>query len=58
MLVITRKPGESFLIGDDIKIMVVGVNRNQVRIGIDAPPNVDILREELIDQKNGDKNER
>ncbi len=47
MLVITRKPGESVYIGDDIKISLQGIRGNQVRIGIDAPSDVRIYREEI-----------
>lgn len=48
MLVLSRKPMQSIMIGSDIKITVVKVDRNQVRIGIEAPPQVTILRDELI----------
>jgi carbon storage regulator len=48
MLVITRRVGERFLIGPDIVVAITGVNGNQVRLGILAPPNVKILREELV----------
>ena len=48
MLVLSRKPLQSIMIGTDIKITIVKVERNQVRIGIEAPRNVTILRDELI----------
>jgi carbon storage regulator len=48
MLVLSRKPLQSIMIGSDIKITVVKVDRNQVRIGIEAPQDVPILRDELI----------
>ena len=48
MLVLSRKPLQSIMIGSDIKITVVKVDRNQVRIGIEAPADVTILRDELI----------
>ena len=48
MLVLSRKPLQSIMIGSDIKITVVKVDRNQVRIGIEAPPDVTILRDELV----------
>ena len=48
MLVLSRKTLQSIMIGSDIKITVVKVDRNQVRIGIEAPPDVTILRDELI----------
>lgn len=49
MLVLSRKPGEEILIAGIIKVRVVGVNRGRVRIGIDAPSDVDIVRSEIID---------
>lgn len=49
MLVITRGPGESFQIGDDIEVTVVDVQEGRVKIGIDAPKNVRILRRELLE---------
>ena len=48
MLVLSRKPSQSITIGPDIRITIVKVERNQVRIGIEAPRNVTILRDELI----------
>lgn len=47
MLVLSRKPLDSILIGDQIKITVIRVDRNQVRLGIEAPPHITVLREEL-----------
>ena len=47
MLILTRKDNESLFIGDDIEITVIGVNGNQVRIGINAPKNIDVHREEV-----------
>lgn len=49
MLVITRKENESFLIGDNIKITVVEVSKDRVRIGIDAPKDIKVMRSELYD---------
>ena len=51
MLVLTRKPHESLAIGDNIEITVLSVKGNQVQIGINAPKDVCILRDELIDAK-------
>ena len=48
MLVLSRKPGESILIGDDIEISIVEVRGDTVRIGINAPRNITILRQELM----------
>ena len=47
MLILTRKSGESITIGDDVKITVIEVKGKQVRIGIDAPRNYIIHREEV-----------
>ncbi len=49
MLVLSRKLSQQILIGSDIKITVVKIERNQVRIGIEAPDEVSILRAELFD---------
>jgi carbon storage regulator len=48
MLVLSRKPGEKILIGDKISITVVRIAPGIVRIGIDAPEGLPILREELV----------
>jgi carbon storage regulator len=47
MLVLTRNQGQSILIGDDIKLTVVSSRGGQVRFGIEAPPELTILREEV-----------
>ena len=47
MLVLSRKPGERILIGEDVKITVVRIGPNTVRLGIDAPRDMNIVREEL-----------
>ena len=47
MLVLTRKPGQSLYVGDDIKITLQGIRGTQARIGVEAPPNVRIYREEI-----------
>lgn len=48
MLILTRRIGETLFIGYDITIKVVGINGNQVRVGIDAPLDVQVLRSELL----------
>lgn len=48
MLVLVRKPGESLLIGEDIELKIVDVSGDQVRIGIQAPREVTIVRKELL----------
>ena len=50
MLVLSRKLGESIIINDSIKVTVVAIDRNKIRIGISAPPDVSIMREELLEQ--------
>ncbi|MEQ8210669.1 MAG: carbon storage regulator [Lacipirellulaceae bacterium] len=49
MLVIARKPGERVLVGDQIKITVVKLSGGGVRLGIEAPPEMSIMREELAE---------
>jgi carbon storage regulator len=49
-LVLSRRIGESILIGPDIVVKIAGITATQVRIAIDAPPEVKILREELTER--------
>lgn len=49
-MVLTRKVGEKLIIGDDITISVIEVNRGGVRIGVEAPRNVSILRHEVYER--------
>lgn len=50
MLVLTRRPGESIVVGQDIVVTVIEIKGGQVRIGIDAPREVDVYREEIYEQ--------
>ena len=50
MLILTRRVGESVMIGDDVTITVLGVKGNQVRVGINAPKNVAVHREEIYER--------
>lgn len=50
MLIITRKKGESIMIGDDIEITISKIDDGSVKIGIEAPNNVNILRKELYEE--------
>lgn len=52
MLVISRKVSESIVIGDDIEIVVTEIGSERVKIGISAPKGVPILRRELLDTQN------
>ena len=47
MLILSRRPGESLTIGDDVVVTVVSVTGNQIRLGITAPREVRVLREEV-----------
>ena len=51
MLILTRRVGESLRISDDIVVTVLEVKGNQVKIGTDAPRNVPVVREELLDRQ-------
>jgi len=57
MLILSRRPGESLRIGDDVTITVLGVRGGQVKIGIDAPKSVKIVREELTVGRTGSPEE-
>ncbi len=48
MLVLSRKMNEKIMVGDDITITIVKIDRNQVRIGISAPGHVPVYREEIL----------
>lgn len=50
MLILTRRVGETVMIGDDVTITVLGVKGNQVRIGVDAPRDVAVHREEIYER--------
>ena len=53
MLVLSRKLGESIMLGDDVVITIVGIGGRQVRLGIDAPPEVKVHREEVYERIKG-----
>jgi len=50
MLVLSRKPGETIMIGDSISITVLGIQGNQVRIGVNAPMDIEVHREEIYER--------
>jgi carbon storage regulator len=55
MLILTRRAGEALRIGDDIEVTVMAVNGSQVRIGISAPRDVAVDREEIAERKRRDR---
>ena len=50
MLILTRRVGETVVIGDDVTVTVLGVKGNQVRLGVNAPREVSVHREEIFER--------
>jgi len=55
MLILTRKIGQSLIIGDDLEVKVVSIDGENIKIGISAPKNVSVVRKELLEVKDENK---
>jgi len=58
MLILTRRAGETLMVGDDVTITVLGVKGNQVRIGVNAPKHVSVHREEIYQRIQREKEQK
>ncbi|KXJ51001.1 carbon storage regulator CsrA [Neptuniibacter pectenicola] len=57
MLILTRRVGETLMVGDEVTVTVLGVKGNQVRIGVNAPKDVSVHREEIYQRIQREKEE-
>ena len=58
MLILTRRVGETLMIGDEVTVTVLGVKGNQVRIGVNAPRDVSVHREEIYDRIKNEQDQQ
>lgn len=57
MLILSRQPGEKIMIGDDVEIIILDISGGQIKVGVTAPKDVVILREEVAVRDKGKKEE-
>lgn len=55
MLILTRRVGETLMVGDDVTVTILGVKGNQIRIGVNAPKDVEVHREEVYERIQQEK---
>ena len=58
MLILTRRVGETLVVGDEVTVTVLGVKGNQVRIGVKAPREVSVHREEIYERIKQEENQK
>ncbi|MEL6869939.1 MAG: carbon storage regulator CsrA [Pseudomonadota bacterium] len=58
MLILTRRVGETVVIGEDVSVTVLGVKGNQIRLGINAPKTVSVHRQEIFDRIQNESDEQ
>ena len=58
MLILTRRVGETLMVGDEVTVTVLGVKGNQVRIGVNAPRDVAVHRQEIYDRIKAEQDEK